>query len=81
MKAWPKTGPPLAFKATGAGDGYSSFAVAGGRLFTLGARGDREYVTYYNEDGTVYQAHQVQFRLERHGPVEPRRRLGRFPWP
>ena len=41
LKAWPESGPPLAWKATGAGQGYSSFAVAGGRLYTLGAREDR----------------------------------------
>ena len=44
LKSWPQGGPPLAWKAGGAGEGYSSFAVAGGRIFTLGARGDREYV-------------------------------------
>lgn len=44
LKSWPAGGPPLAWKAGGAGEGYSSFAAAGGRLYTLGARGDREYV-------------------------------------
>ena len=44
LKSWPQGGPPLAWKTGGAGEGYSSFAVAGGRMFTLGARGDREYV-------------------------------------
>jgi outer membrane protein assembly factor BamB len=34
----------LAWRITGAGEGYSSFAVAGGRLFTLGARQGTEYV-------------------------------------
>jgi outer membrane protein assembly factor BamB len=44
MKAWPQNGPPLAWRATGMGEGYSSFATSNGRLYTLGARGDREYV-------------------------------------
>ncbi len=44
LKAWPANGPPLAWKTTGAGDGYSSFATAGGRLYTLGARGNQEFV-------------------------------------
>jgi outer membrane protein assembly factor BamB len=48
LKAWPQSGPPLAWKATGAGQGYSSFAVAGGRLYTLGAREDREHVLAYD---------------------------------
>ena len=48
LKDWPSGGPRLMWRATGAGDGYSSSAVAGGRLFTLGARGDREYVIAYD---------------------------------
>jgi outer membrane protein assembly factor BamB len=48
LKAWPESGPPLAWKATGAGQGYSSFAVAGGRLYTLGAREDREHVVAFD---------------------------------
>jgi outer membrane protein assembly factor BamB len=45
---WPAGGPPLAWAATGAGDGYSSFAASQGRLFTLGARGGNEYVMAYD---------------------------------
>ena len=48
LKAWPESGPPLAWKASGAGQGYSSFAVAGGRLYTLGAREDREHVIAFD---------------------------------
>ncbi len=48
LKAWPQSGPPLAWKAPGAGQGYSSFAVAAGRLYTLGAREDREHVMAYD---------------------------------
>lgn len=48
LKSWPQNGPPLAWRAQGAGEGYSSFAVAGGRLFTLGAKGNREYVLAYD---------------------------------
>lgn len=32
--------------------------------------GNREFVTYYKEDGSVYHAHEVEFRLERHGQVK-----------
>lgn len=48
LKQWPAGGPPLAWQTTGAGEGYSSFSVAGGRLFTLGARQDTEYVIAFD---------------------------------
>ena len=44
LQDWPKAGPPLAWKAGGAGNGYSSFSTSKGRLYTLGARGNVEYV-------------------------------------
>ncbi len=44
LKQWPAEGPPLVWKTTGAGRGYSSFAITNGRLFTMGLRGDREFV-------------------------------------
>jgi outer membrane protein assembly factor BamB len=48
LKTWPQGGPPLAWQTKGAGEGYSSFAVAENRLFTLGARGDAEYVIAFD---------------------------------
>jgi hypothetical protein len=36
LKQWPATGPALVWKATGAGGGYSSLAISGGRIFTNG---------------------------------------------
>jgi outer membrane protein assembly factor BamB len=48
LKQWPAEGPPLVWKAQGAGSGYSSMAVANGRLFTMGLRGDREYVIAFD---------------------------------
>lgn len=48
LKEWPAGGPRLAWRVAGAGDGYSSFSVAGGRLFTLGARGGTEYVLAFD---------------------------------
>ena len=38
LKEWPKGGPPLAWRINGLGSGMSSVAIAGGRLFTQGAR-------------------------------------------
>jgi outer membrane protein assembly factor BamB len=49
LKDWPQGGPKLAWRISGAGEGYSSFSVAGGRLYTLGARGDNEYVMAFDE--------------------------------
>jgi len=48
LKDWPAGGPPLAWRATGAGTGYSSFSAANGRLYTLGARGSTEYLMAYD---------------------------------
>jgi outer membrane protein assembly factor BamB len=36
LTEWPKDGPPLAFKATGIGKGFSSVAVVGDKIFTMG---------------------------------------------
>ncbi len=48
LKAWPAGGPPLAWRANGAGEGYSSFATSGGRLYSLGARASTEYVVAFD---------------------------------
>lgn len=36
LKQWPGSGPPLAWKTTGLGDGFSSVAIAGDKIFTMG---------------------------------------------
>ena len=36
LRAWPATGPALAWKASGLGTGFSSVSVADGRVFTMG---------------------------------------------
>jgi outer membrane protein assembly factor BamB len=48
LKQWPDGGPPLVRKLTGAGRGYSSLAVSDGRMYTMGLRGDREYVIAFD---------------------------------
>ena len=48
LKQWPADGPPLVWKASGAGIGYSSMSVAAGRLYTMGLRGEREYVVAFD---------------------------------
>jgi outer membrane protein assembly factor BamB len=44
LKAWPKAGPPVAWKATGLGRGLSSVSVVGGRVFTMGDRAGAQHV-------------------------------------
>lgn len=48
LKQWPASGPPLAWRASGAGSGYSSFSIAGERLYTMGAKGNQEYVMAFD---------------------------------
>ena len=40
LREWPKDGPKLLWKINGLGKGYSSVAIAGGKLFTMGDRAD-----------------------------------------
>src|SRR5262249_55206428 len=42
LKEWPAGGPKKLWSYDKAGMGYSGFAVAGGKLFTLGARDNQE---------------------------------------
>lgn len=48
LKQWPEKGPSLVWKASGAGSGYSSFSIANGRMYTMGLRGDREFVIAFD---------------------------------
>jgi len=36
LKEWPPSGPPQLWKATGLGEGYSSIAIVGDRIYTMG---------------------------------------------
>ncbi len=42
LKAWPKDGPKLLWKATGLGGGYSTPSIAHGRIYLLGTRDGKE---------------------------------------
>ena len=59
LDAWPKGGPPLVWKIQGLGEGYSSAAIAAGRLFIQGQRGDEEYVLAFdaNTGKQLWRAH------------------------
>ncbi len=43
LKQWPEGGPPVAWKFTDAGIGYSSFSVLDGKFYTLGLIGGKNY--------------------------------------
>jgi outer membrane protein assembly factor BamB len=45
LKSWPADGPPVAWKAQGVGDGFSSVAVVGDKVVTMGDAGAACYVT------------------------------------
>jgi len=46
---WTAAGPPLAWKATGLGRGFSSVSVANGRVFTMGDIEKKQHVLAFNE--------------------------------
>ena len=49
LKEWPKEGPPLAWKMKGLGGGDSAPAIAAGRIFGMGNRGEDEAVWALSE--------------------------------
>ena len=49
LKEWTKDGPPLAWKITGLGGGYSGPSIAAGRIFGMSNRGDDEVVWALSE--------------------------------
>ena len=60
MKQWPASGPPLAWKATGLGAGFSSLAISGDRIFTMGDRGQNQFLIALNRaDGRQLWAAQI----------------------
>lgn len=44
LKSWPEGGPKSVWKVKGLGEGYSSMAVAGNRIYTQGQEGDQQFV-------------------------------------
>ncbi len=58
LAQWPESGPPLAWKANGLGGGFSSLAISGGRIYTIGDReGSQQVIAMNLADGkTVWTA-------------------------
>jgi len=54
LQAWPEGGPPLAWRSSGLGGGYSSVAVAAGRVFTMGDHGSDQFlIAASDQDGSI----------------------------
>ena len=49
LKAWPKDGPPLAWKVKGLGGGDSTPSIAAGRIYGMSHRGSDEFVWALSE--------------------------------
>ncbi len=54
LESWPEGGPKLLWQTAGAGRGYSSLAIAGGRIYTLGdapstSEDENEYLTCFDQ--------------------------------
>src|SRR5688572_30783977 len=64
LKDWPAEGPKQVWVFKDAGLGYSSFAVVGETLYTMGARDQTEYLIAINvKDGTQKWATPIGARL------------------
>ncbi len=48
LASWPQGGPPVIWKINGLGEGYSSLAIAGGKIYTQGQRGRQEFVLAFD---------------------------------
>ncbi|MEM0967870.1 MAG: PQQ-binding-like beta-propeller repeat protein [Verrucomicrobiota bacterium] len=53
LSTWPSTGPEKAWTYKDAGMGYSGYSIAGGKLYTLGSRGDDLVVIALNAESGV----------------------------
>ena len=51
LAAWPAGGPPLAWKISDIGGGYSGVSVANGKIFTIGDLDDGAYVIALDANG------------------------------
>jgi outer membrane protein assembly factor BamB len=51
LKAWPKGGPKLLWTYKDAGSGFTAGAVVGGTVYTMGCRGEDEYIIAIDNKG------------------------------
>ncbi|HLY17177.1 MAG TPA: PQQ-binding-like beta-propeller repeat protein [Bryobacteraceae bacterium] len=60
LKQWHAGGPPLAWQVHGLGAGFSSVAISGDRIYTMGDRADGQYVLALNlADGKTVWATRI----------------------
>ncbi len=72
LKSWPKNGPKLLWKIAGLGIGYSTPSVAGGKVFIMGTKGEKEYIFALDmRDGKTLWATKVGEIGENTGPPYP----------
>src|ERR1043166_3199726 len=78
LTSWPAGGPRVVWKTTGLGEGYSSFSIVKGRLYTQGQRGDQEYVYAFDIktgtklwEGPTGRPHRAPRGSGRGGPTPP----------
>lgn len=53
LKTWPENGPPLLWTTEGLGHGFSSLAIADGRIISAGNIGEETVVTAVDLDGEI----------------------------
>jgi outer membrane protein assembly factor BamB len=53
LREWPDEGPPLAWQAKGFGGGMATVAVAGGKIYTLGRKGETHMIAASVKDGGI----------------------------
>ena len=64
LKEWPKEGPPRVWLNGDVGLGYAGVAIANGKLFTMGAREETEFLICLDaNDGKEVWAAQIGSRL------------------
>jgi outer membrane protein assembly factor BamB len=51
LKEWPAAGPPLLWKATGLGQGYSTVSVLGNSIVTTGDKANSSHLVALNSEG------------------------------
>ncbi len=68
LQQWPEKGPKLLWTYANAGVGYSGPAVVGGRVYTIGGRGDSEFVIALDVE-TVKDGAPVEAWAARVGPL------------
>jgi len=73
LRDWTTKTPPLEWKATGLGEGYSSVAITAGRIYTMGDRGDHQFVIALNQkDGQEIWATRIGKSWQGGGYAGPR---------